>query len=75
MTPEELHIVMIQVGIRPESKTAAALHMVLVEGKSQAEASRKLEINQSVVSRAIKKIPKSLPNTCPCCGAPLTGRL
>lgn len=52
---------------RISQKMKEAAGMVLVEGVTQAEAARRLNVSRQAVSAAVVKVARAA-NACPCCG-------
>ena len=69
MTPTHLSAALTLADIRPASRTATAVRLVLLDGLSQREASRQAGVDVAAVSRALKRIEPYLHVThCPTCG-------
>ena len=68
MTADQFNLVVASTGMHQDSATYQACHAVLVLGMRRAEAARQFGINQSNITRALRKIPMAI---CKCCGQPI----
>jgi len=64
MTPAEFRRAIAASPLTPDGLTVRACRLVLVDGISQAQAAEQIGVEQSAVSRALKKIPTAF---CPRC--------
>ena len=67
MTPKQFAEALGNTRINPDSDTAFAARLVLVNGLTRYRAAKTIGIHQSVLLRAVRKLTPPAP-TCPTCG-------
>jgi hypothetical protein len=72
MTPHQFYRILGITRMPPDSASARAARMVLVLGSTAYAAAKANKINESAVSRAVKRL-RTIADSglCPCCGRAL----
>ena len=65
MTPTQFSRALTDAGMSPESRTARAVRLVLIDGLSDNAAAREIGVNPSAVTRARNRLLRRVP--CPHC--------
>ena len=68
MTPKQFSDAVAKTRINPDSDTAFAARLVLVNGLTKYRAAKTIGIHQSVLLRAVRKLQPDVRETCPTCG-------